>query len=201
MFRKFIIILTLASALSTAGQLSAFSQTASSARQGSAVTSSAQSSKEPLSALLKEFSPKEGCIEAQYDLSLSASGGATINYPGKLYYQRGLFRVEGNGYTILCDSLHIWTVDTVAKEVVREAALPLDELIPAAGPQNAAEGGLEVQKSADGKKIRSVSLRMKNGTQVSISVPSMKVVSDKPETFFIYDDSAIPSGYVFTALD
>lgn len=201
MFRKFIIILALSLGLSPVGQGSAFSQSIPSARQGSADVASVQSPQESISALLKEFAPAEGCIEAQYDLSLSAPGDATINYPGKLYYQRGLFRVEGNGYTILCDSLHIWTTDSVAKEIVREAALPLDELIPAAGGKNAPAEGLEVQKSADGKKIRSISLRMKNGTQVNISVPSMKVISDKPETFFTHDDSAIPAGYVFTALD
>ena len=184
MFKKIIISLVLSAAL-----------------LGTAEWGIAAQNPGPISALLQEFAPEAGCIEAQYDLSLSAPGNATINYPGKLYYQRGLFRVEGNGYTILCDSLHIWTTDSVAKEIVREAALPLDELIPAAGAKNAPSEGLKVQKSADGKKIRSISLRMKNGTQVNISVPSMKVISDKPETFFTRDNSAIPSGYIFTALD
>ncbi len=74
--------------------------------------------------------PSEGCVCADYDLTVSAPKNAKISYVGKIWWQDGAFRIEGEGYEICCDKAHIWTVDFVAKEVVREEAVSIDELIP-----------------------------------------------------------------------
>jgi len=46
-----------------------------------------------------------------------------------------------------------------------------------------------------------ISLTMKNGTAVSIAVPSMTFVESKSSDFFSYNESSIPEGFVFTQLD
>ncbi len=182
MFRKLIISIFLSLALFAAGGRSAFAQNS-------------------ISEVISEFARTGNSLEAEYDLVVTAPGDAKINYPGKLVYQNGMFRIEGNGYQIYCNAQHIWTVDSVAKEIVREEALPLDDLVPVSGDVDN-KTGLQVRKSSDGKKIRSISLKMKNGSEVNISVRSMALAaSSKPASFFCFNDSLIPAGYIFTALD
>lgn len=144
--------------------------------------------------------PSGGCVCADYDLTVSAPKNAVISYAGKIWWQNGSFRIEGDGYGIWCDGARLWTVDYVAKEIVREEAVPIDELIPStAGKSDGQE--FEVRTSADGKKIKEISLKMKNGTSVSISVPSMTSLESKPSGFFSYDEKTAPEGFVLTALD
>ncbi len=144
--------------------------------------------------------PSDGCVCADYALTVSAPKNAVISYAGKIWWQNGSFRIEGDGYGIWCDGVHLWTVDDVAKEIVREESVPLDELIPSAAGKS--DGGeIEVKTSSDGRKIKEISLKMNNGTSVSISVPSMDFIEAKPSEFFSYDESSVPEGFVLTALD
>ncbi len=144
--------------------------------------------------------PSDCCVCADYELTVSAPKNAVISYAGKIRWQNGAFRIEGDGYGIWCDGVHLWTVDYVAKEIVREAAAPLDELIPAASGKSDGEE-IEVRTSPDGRKIKEISLTMKNGTSVSISVPSMTFIESEPSGAFSYDEKSVPEGFVLTVLD
>lgn len=144
--------------------------------------------------------PSDGCVCADYDLTVSAPKNVKISYVGKIWWQDGAFRIEGEGYEIRCDKAHIWTVDSVAKEIVREEAVPIDELIPTTSGKSAGKE-IEVRTTPDGKKIREISLTMKNGTSVSIAVPSMSFIDSKPSAFFSYDETSLPAGFVLTELD
>lgn len=144
--------------------------------------------------------PSDGCVCADYELTVSAPKNAKISYAGKIWWQDGAFRIEGDGYGIYCDKVHIWTVDSVAKEIAREEAVPIDELIPNTSGKSAGKE-IEVRTTPDGKKIREISLTMKNGTSVSITVPSMSFLDSKPSDFFSYDEKSVPEGFVLTALD
>ena len=136
--------------------------------------------------------PSDGCVCADYNLTVSAPKNTKISYVGKLWWQNGgLFRVEGDGYSIFCNGEHIWTVDSAAGEIVREEAV-------SAG---SGESEMNVSWSADGKRLTKISLTMKNGTAVSIAVPSMTFVESKSSDFFTYNEKSIPSGFVFTPLD
>lgn len=143
--------------------------------------------------------PSDGCVCADYNLTVSAPKNTKISYVGKLWWQNGgLFRVEGDGYSIFCNGEHIWTVDSTAGEIVREEAVSVDELIPSAG---SGESEMNVSWSPDGKRLTKIYLTMKNGTAVSIAVPSMTFVESKSSDFFTYNEKSIPSGFVFTPLD
>ena len=142
--------------------------------------------------------PSDGCVCADYDLTVYAPRNAKISYVGKLWWQGGLFRVEGDGYSIFCNGEHIWTVDSAAGEIVREEVVSVDELIPSAG---SGESEMNVSWSPDGKRMTKISLTMENGTAVSIAVPSMTFVESKSSDFFSYNESSIPEGFVFTQLD
>ncbi len=143
--------------------------------------------------------PSEKCVCADYNLTVSAPKNTKISYVGKLWWQSGgLFRVEGDGYSIFCNGEHIWTVDSAAGEIVREEAASVDELIPSSG---SGESEMDVVRSPDGRRITKISLTMKNGTAVSIAVPSMTFADPKPADFFSYNESSIPEGFVFTEMD
>ncbi len=142
----------------------------------------------------------DGCVCADYKLTVSAPKNAKISYEGKIWWQDGAFRIEGDGYEIYCDKTHIWTVDSVAKEIVREEAVPIDTLIPDASGESDGEK-IDVRTTPDGRKIREISLTMKNGAAVSIAVPSMTFMDSKPSAFFSCDETSLPAGFVLTALD
>ena len=142
--------------------------------------------------------PEGKCVVADYDLTVEAAGSAKISYAGKLWWQGGMFRVEGDGYMIFCDGEHIWTSDTVSCEIVREEAMPLDSLIPSAGD---GEEHLVLKRTPDGKKISSISLKMKNGAAVSIAVPSMIFTESHPAEYFRLDETKVPKDFVVTHLD
>lgn len=144
--------------------------------------------------------PSDGCVCADYELTVSAPKNAVISYAGKIWWQNGSFRIEGDGYGIWCDGVQLWTVDDVAKEIVREEAVPIDELIPIAAGKSDGQD-FEVRTSPDGRRIKEISLKMKNGTSVSIAVPSMTFIESKPAAFFSYDEKSAPEGFVLTTLD
>ena len=144
--------------------------------------------------------PSEGCVCVDYDLTVSAPKNAKISYVGKIWWQDGAFRIEGDGYEICCDKAHIWTVDSVAKEVVREEAVPIDELIPNTSGKSSGKE-IAVSTTPDGEKIRKISLTMKNDPSVSIAVRSMSFMDSKPSAFFSYDEASLPAGFVLTVLD
>lgn len=150
-----------------------------------------------VSEVLASF-PEGKCVVADYDLTVEAVGSAKISYAGKLWWQGGMFRVEGDGYMIFCDGEHIWTSDTVSCEVVREEAMPLDSLIPSAGE---GEDSMKLKRTPDGKKLRSISLKMKNGAAVSIAVPSMTFTEPHPAAYFRLDEKKVPKDFVVTILD
>ena len=59
--------------------------------------------------------PSDCCVCADYNLTVSAPKNTKISYVGKLWWQNGgLFRVEGDGYSIFCNGEHIWTVYSAA---------------------------------------------------------------------------------------
>lgn len=144
--------------------------------------------------------PSDGCVCADYDLTVSAPKNAVINYSGKIWWQDGSFRIEGDGYGIWCDGVHLWTVDSVAREIVREAAVPIDELIPNS-PEKSGGNEIELKTTLDGGKIREISLKTKNGTSVSIAVSSMDTEAPKSPDFFTYAENSAPAGFVITILD
>lgn len=150
-----------------------------------------------VSEVLSSF-PEGKCVVADYELSVEASGSAKISYAGKLWWQGGMFRIEGDGYTIFCDGEHIWTSDIVSCEVVREEALPIDALIPTYGD---GEENLRITRTPDGKKLKSISMKMKNGAAVSIAVPSMTFTELHPVTYFRLDEKKVPQNFVVTILD
>lgn len=142
--------------------------------------------------------PEGKCVAADYSMTVETEGRVGINYAGRLWWQNGMFRVEGDGYSIFCDGVHIWTEDSVAGEIVREGAVPLDSLIPSSG---AGESGMKVSRTPDGGKITRIFLKMKNGASVSIDVPSMDFIGLKDAGWFAFDEKSVPEGFVFTALD
>ena len=153
---------------------------------------------------LSEIIPtlNEGCVKSEYVMTVKGNKTPKITYEGILYWQDGAFRIEGDGYEIYCDKVHIWTVDSVSKEIVREEAVPIDDLIPATGSgKDSDKKEIDVVTTSDGKKISEISLTMKNGTAVSIAVPSMTFVESKSSDFFSYNESSIPEEFVFTQLD
>lgn len=150
-----------------------------------------------VSGLLSSF-PEGKCVRADYELTVTARGNAGITYSGKLWWQDGLFRIVGDGYSIYCNGVHVWTVDSEAGEIVRERAAGIDELIPSAGT---GESEIEVVRSPDGKRISSVSMKMKNGASVLIDVPSMVFIAPEPVENFTFDEGAVPADFVFTVLD
>lgn len=151
-----------------------------------------------VSALMDSF-PKDSCVTADYSLTVNAPKNAKIAYNGRLWWQDGLFRVEGDGYRILCDGLHIWTVDSVAKEVVREEAVTVEELIPVSGTQSS--DSFSVETPSDGNGVSRISFTMKNGASVEIEVPSLSLTGAVDRSFFTFDLNSVPDDYVITILD
>lgn len=147
--------------------------------------------------LLSSF-PEGRCLRAGYELTVTARGNAGVTYRGTLWWQDGLFRIEGEGYSIYCDGEHVWTVDTEAGEIVRERAAGIDELVPSAGT---GESETEIVRSSDGKRISSISMKMKNGASVLIVVQSMVFTAPEPVESFTFDGKPVPGDFVFTVLD
>lgn len=59
------------------------------------------------------------CMEIDYKYSVSVSGTKNIG-DGNLYLQGHLWRMNGNGLEMFCDSSSVWVIDPVAKETVIE---------------------------------------------------------------------------------
>ena len=148
---------------------------------------------------LMDSFPKDSCVTASYRLTVTAPGAAKIAYDGEIRWQDGLFRIEGDGYSIFCDGTYIWTVDTVAREIVRERAVPVESLIPVSGSQST--DSFKVETPSGGSGAPEISFTMKNGAAVNIAVPQLNLAGSMPQSYFTCDTDSVPDDYVITILD
>lgn len=157
-----------------------------------AIVSAAQTRETSVDALLAGFSGKDACLSASFTLKLAEIDKVPLQYEGTIFWQDGWFRVTGRDYALFCNSACVWTVDYVSKEVVRDEASGLSDIVP--------DGTVRASYSPDGKRLESVSIKTEKGT-VEITVPSMEFIPLKDESFFALDVSALPEDFVVTRMD
>ncbi len=121
-----------------------------------------------------------------------------------LVIQDGCFRLESNGFEVYSDGKSCWTVNPSARELVVDNAITIDmnaspkQLLEILG-MNPDRSDVDVVYGADGA-LSTMKATLHDGTQLSLTVRSIKTSARGDISVFTYDEGSIGPRWVVTDL-